>query len=83
MARLEDITVGSSIQRIVVNETVTIISVQWYGTNVIEVTYKNNKGALGAQMPFRDNETDIEVVSDDLVWSFDADANQVKLALEA
>ena len=46
MAKLEDITVGSSIQGIVANETVTIISVQWYGTNVIEVTYKKGHPPL-------------------------------------
>ena len=83
MARLEDITVGSSVQGIVANETVTIVAVQWYGTNVIEVTYKNNAGALGAQMIYRNNEPDIKVVSGNLAWSFDADANQVKLASEA
>ena len=44
MARLEDITVGSSVQGIVANDTVTIVAVQWYGTNVIEVTYKRQTG---------------------------------------
>lgn len=83
MAKLEDITVGSSVQGIVANETVTIVAVQWYGTNVIEVTYKNNSGALGAQMIYRGNESDIKVMSGNLAWSFDADADQVKLASEA
>lgn len=83
MTRLEDIIVGSSVQGIVANETVTIVAVQWYGTNVIEVTYKNNNGALGAQMIYRGNEADIKVMSENLAWSFDADADQVKLASEA
>ena len=37
MARPEDITVGSSVKGIVANDTVTIVAVQWYGTNDIEI----------------------------------------------
>ena len=83
MARLEDITVGSSVKGIVANDTVTIVAVQWYGTNVIEITYKNSAGALGAQMIYRENEPNIEVMSGNLPWSFDADGAQMKLASEA
>ena len=54
MARLEDITVGSSVKGIVANDTVTIVAVQWYGTNVIEVTYKNSAGSLAAEMIYRE-----------------------------
>ena len=83
MARLEDITVGSNVRGIVVNDTVTIVAVQWYGTNVIEITYKNSAGVLGAGMLYRENETNIEVMSGNLPWSFDADGSQMKLASEA
>lgn len=40
MARLEDITVGSTVKGIAGNEPVSIVAVQWYGTNVIDITYK-------------------------------------------
>lgn len=83
MARLEDITVGSSVKGIVAGDTVTIIAVQWFGTNVIEITYKNSAGVLGAQMLLRDSEASIEVLSGNLPWSFDADATKMKLASEA
>lgn len=83
MARLEDITVGSSVKGVVANDIVTIVAVQWYGTNVIEITYKNSAGALGAQMIYRENEPNIEVMSGNLPWSFDADGAQMKLASEA
>lgn len=83
MARLEDITVGSSVKGIVANDTVTIVAVQWYGTNVIEITYKNSAGALGAEMIYRETEPNIEVLSGNLPWSFDADGAKMKLASEA
>ena len=83
MAKLEEITVGSNVKGIVAGDTVTIIAVQWYGTNVIEITYKNSTGALGNQMLYRGDEPSIEVLSGNLPWSFDADAGKMKLASEA
>ena len=56
MAKLEDITVGSSIYGINGNESVSVVAVQWYGSNVIEITYKNNAGVLGNQLLYRENE---------------------------
>ncbi len=41
MARLEDITVGSTIKGIIGDEPVSVVAVQWYGTNVLEITYKD------------------------------------------
>lgn len=83
MSKLEEITAGSSVRGIVGNEPVTIIAVQWYGTNVMEITYKNAAGVPGTQLLYRESEPGIEVLSKHLPWSFDADADQMKLASEA
>ena len=83
MSKLEEITAGSSVRGIVGNEPVTIVAVQWYGTNVMEITYKNAAGVPGTQLLYRESEAGIEVLSKHLPWSFDADANQMKLASEA
>lgn len=83
MTRLEDITVGSQVHGISANESVTIIATQWYGTAVLEVTYKNARGQLGSQLLMRDNEPELEVLGDHLPWSFDADSEKVKLVSEA
>ena len=40
MAKLEEITVGSHVLGISGDEPVSIVAIQWYGTNVIEITYK-------------------------------------------
>ncbi len=83
MARLEDVTVGSSVLGVVAGEPVSIVAVQWYGTAVIEITYKNNKGALGTQLLYREDEPGLEVQDSSLPWSFDADGAQMRLASEA
>ncbi len=83
MAILKDITVGSQLTGIAGNEPVTVVAVQWYGTNVIEITYKNAQGIPGSQLVLRENEGSIQVKADHLPWSFDADGNQMRLASEA
>lgn len=83
MATLEEITVGSNVTGIISNESVTIVAVQWYGTNVIEITYKNSKGVPGTQLLYREDEGKLAVKDNSLPWSFDANGNQMKLASEA
>ena len=83
MANLEDIVAGSQVKGIVPDDIVSIIAVEWFGNNVIEVTYKNSSGGLGHEMIYRGSESNIEVMSEGLSWSFDADASQMKLASEA
>lgn len=83
MSQLEDITVGSVVKGIADTGSVTILAVQWHGSNVIEITYKDAQGIPGTQLLYRDNEAELQVVQNQLPWSFDADANQVKLVSEA
>lgn len=83
MAKLEDITVGSDVLGIVGNEPVSIVAVQWYGSNVIEITYKDTKGVPGTQLLYREDEGSITVKDNSLPWSFDADGEKMRLASEA
>lgn len=83
MAKLEDITVGSTVKGIAGNESASIVAAQWYGSNVLEITYKDTRGTLGTQLLYRDDEVNVEVLANHLPWSFDADGNQMKLASEA
>lgn len=80
MTKLEDITVGSSVKGIISNSIVTIVAVQWYGNNVLEITYKDSHGQPGNQMLLRDEEINLTVMDNSLPWSFDADGEQMKLA---
>ncbi len=83
VARLEDITIGCRVNGLLNNETVDIIAVKWYGNSVLEVTYKNDRGQLSNQLLYRYNEDDIEVLSQNLPWNFDADGNTMRLISEA
>jgi hypothetical protein len=50
MARLEDITIGTSVTGIAGNVPVTIVAVKWYGNAVLEITFKDARGLLANQL---------------------------------
>ncbi len=76
MNKLEDITVGSTVKVIAGTEPVSIVAAQWYGSNVLEITYKDTRGVPETQLLYRESEPGLEVLSKHLPWSFDADAEQ-------
>jgi SNF2 family DNA or RNA helicase len=83
MARLEDITVGANVTGLTGNVSVSIVAVKWHGTNAITVTYKNSTGNVAEQILFREDEERLDVNGGSLPWSFDADANLLRLVSEA
>ena len=83
MAKLEELTIGSVVSGLVKNESVQIVAVKWYGSSVLEITYKNKQGALSDQLLYRDDEEKLAVEDGNLSWSFDADGDTVRLASEA
>jgi len=44
MAVLEDLRSGGSIQGILPRGAVTVVSVQWFGSDAIELTYRDSAG---------------------------------------
>ena len=83
MARLEDLTDGSIVKGLESNEAVKIINVRWYGSTVIDVTYRKSNGQTGSRLVYREEEESLEIQNDNLPWSFSANGNNVKLASEA
>lgn len=83
MSQLEQVTVGSTIVGLAGNEPVNVIAVKWFGTAGMELTYKSGDGNVHNQLLFRDAEKTIKVLENNLPWSFDADANVLRLTSEA
>jgi len=83
MAKLEEITIGSNISGVVGNEQVAVVAVKWYGNAVLEITFKDTKGQLASQLLYREDEARINVIEGSLPWSFDADANALRLVSES
>ena len=83
MSKLEEIVIGARVSGISSDEKVEILAVKWYGSDVLEATFRNDKGNLGSCLLYRENEPDLNVVTDHLPWSFDADGNDLRLVSEA
>lgn len=83
MARLEDITVGANVIGIAGNMPVSVVAVKWHGTNAMTVTFKNAAGNVAEQILYREDEERLDTLDNSLPWSFDADANLLRLTSEA
>ena len=47
MARLEDLTRGTSVKGILPDGLVTVVDVKWIGNAAVELTYKDATGRAG------------------------------------
>jgi SNF2 family DNA or RNA helicase len=83
MARLEDITTGTKVSGIVGGAPVSVVAVKWHGMNAITVTFRNDAGNVAEQILYREDEERMNIIDGSLPWSFDADANLMRLASEA
>lgn len=55
--KLEELRVDSAVSGLLPNETATIVGVQWFGTDAVELTYKDARGSVANELLFRDAET--------------------------
>jgi SNF2 family DNA or RNA helicase len=62
---------------------VTVVSVQWHGSEAIELTYKTAEGKVANELLYRHDEPRIEVVEQGRPWSFDGDGALFRLVSEA
>lgn len=83
MLKLEDITPGISIKGLLPQGLAVVTAVKWYGTNALEVTFKDPDGKVSNELLYRDQEPVLESVAKGRAWSFDGDATTFKLASEA
>jgi superfamily II DNA or RNA helicase len=83
MAILEELKQGALVKGILPNSPVTIINIEWHGSDVAEVTYRDNRGQLGNELLFRDREPQLEISEPGTHWAFNADGEMFRLVSEA
>jgi SNF2 family DNA or RNA helicase len=62
---------------------VTVVSVQWFGSEALELTYKDQAGRVGNTLLYRSDESRLELVKAGRPWSFNGDGTLFRLASEA
>ena len=62
---------------------VTVVSVQWFGSEALELTYKTPTGKVANELVYRHDEPRLEIVEVGRPWSFDGDGALFRLVSEA
>ena len=79
MTRLEDLQPTAAVRGILPEQVVTVVSVQWFGSEALELTYKGPFGRVGNELLYRHDESRLEVVEHGRPWSFDGDGRLFRL----
>jgi superfamily II DNA or RNA helicase len=83
MSRLEDLQPHAAVRGILPDGLITVVSVQWFGSDALELTYKTASGKVANELLYRHDELRIEVVEHGRPWSFDGDGAAFRLVSEA
>ncbi|ELR99512.1 helicase-related protein [Gloeocapsa sp. PCC 73106] len=83
MARLEDLQPKIALKGILPDSLVTVVTVNWFNPDALELTYKTPSGRVGNELLCRDDEIRIEVVEQGRPWSLDGDGRLFRLVSEA
>jgi superfamily II DNA or RNA helicase len=83
VTRLEDIQPNAAVRGILPDALITVVSVRWYGSEALELTYKTPTGKVANELLYRHDELRLEVVEQGRPWSFDADGALFRLVSEA
>ena len=83
MSKLEDLKPGASVRGLLPGVLATIVNVRWYGSDAVELTYKDPSGKPHTALKYRDDESGLSVEQAGRPWSFDGDGAQFRLTAEA
>ena len=81
--KLEDLQPNASVRGILPDSLVTVVNVQWFGSEALELTYKDPGGRVANQLLYRHDEPRLEIVEQGRPWSFDGDGSLLRLVSEA
>lgn len=81
--KLEDVTTGAALRGILPEGLVTVVSVQWFGSEGLELTYKTPAGRVANELLYRHDESRLDVVEEGRPWNFDGDGSKFWLVSEA
>ena len=81
--KLEELQPNASIRGILPDSLVTVVTVQWFGSEALELTYKDPGGRVANQLLYRHDEPRLEIVEQGRPWSFDGDGSLLRLVSEA
>src|SRR5260370_21517083 len=83
MIKLEQLQPSAAVRGILPDSMVVVVSVQWFGSEALELTYKTPSGKVGNLLLYRDDEPRLEMVEEGRPWGFDGDGSLFRLVSAA
>lgn len=83
MARLEELTPGAHILGLLTDQPVTVVHVDWHGTEALTLVYRESSGRVADQLLYRSDEPRLAIQTTSRPFSFDGDPALFRLASEA
>ena len=83
VSKLEALLPNAAVRGILPDALVTVVSVQWFGSEALELTYKTPAGKVANELLYRHDEPRLEVAEQGRPWSFDGDGSLFRLVSEA
>ena len=81
--KLEDLQANAAVRGVLPEGLATVVGVQWFGSEALELTYKSPIGKVANQLLYRHDEPQLEIVEVGRPWSFDGDGALFRLVSEA
>lgn len=81
--KLEDLQPNAAVRGILPDALSTVVNVQWFGSEALELTYKDPAGRVANELLYRHDEPRLEIVEEGRPWSFDGDGSTFRLVSEA
>ena len=80
---LEELHTRCTVRGVHSDGVVTVVSVQWFGSEALELTYKTPTGTVANELLSRHDEARLEIVAQGRPWSFDGNGALFRLVSEA
>jgi SNF2 family DNA or RNA helicase len=83
MIKLEQLQPRAAVRGVLPDAMVVVVSVQWFGSEALELIYKTSDGKVAPTLLYRHDEQRLDLVEQGRPWSFDGDGAQFRLVSEA
>ena len=81
--KLEELQPDASVRGIAPDAIVTVVNVQWHGSEALTLIYRRPDGRVADEILYRHDEPRLEIVERGRPWSFDGDGSLFRLVAEA
>lgn len=83
MAKLEELLPNAAVSGILPDRLVTVVGIRWFGSEALELTYKDPAGKVANELLYRHDEERLEIAEIGRPWAFDGDGDLLRLVSEA